>query len=99
MENTKVSRWFIDYVYSFYGKKGLYNDFFADSPLTKKEILVIANSRIKHCKNIFYGEDTMDREIIRDVALFLRGHNAKTLEYPREAKKIALLGKLETKTK
>jgi hypothetical protein len=61
---------FVEYVFGFYGKGGLYEDFFKNKPVTKVEIRQATKLRIKTGQ--FEG-DTFDREAVRDIMLASRG--------------------------
>lgn len=60
---------FVEYVYGFYGPKGMYSNFFKTN-VTKKEIKAATLLRIKSGQ--FEG-DTFDREAVRDIILAARG--------------------------
>jgi len=60
---------FVDYVFGFYGPKGIYTDFFK-TPVTKAEIK--AATKIRQATGQFEG-DSFDREAVRDIMLAARG--------------------------
>jgi hypothetical protein len=63
---------FIDYVLSFYAPGQIYGDFFENS-LTQEEVNRAVNLRIKKTDEIPFDGDSVDREIVRDIILALRG--------------------------
>lgn len=69
--SAKELKEFKAYVWSFYGPKGHYGEFF-DYKLTKKEIDSALVLMLSHPKFNFEG-DSFDREILRDILLYARG--------------------------
>lgn len=65
--NAKKLQEFIDYVMDFYGNGGLY-DFKATLSEVKKAIEI----RLLF-KGIEFDGDTLDRELVRDIILTIRG--------------------------
>lgn len=64
---------FVDYVMSFYGKNEVY-----DMGATREEVWQATCIRIKRMKDsprngISFEEDSIDREIVRDIILEMRG--------------------------
>jgi hypothetical protein len=64
---------FVDYVMSFYGKDEIY-----DIGATREEVWQATCIRIKRMKEeprngISFEGDSMDREIVRDIILEIRG--------------------------
>ena len=57
---------FIDYVFDFYGKDGIY-----DINATKEQIATATNIRLKSLKyvKIPFDGDTVDRELVRDILI------------------------------
>ena len=57
---------FTDYVFSFYGKDGIY-----DMGATKEQIKRATYTRLKSLKYIKtpFDKDTIDREIVRDILI------------------------------
>ena len=57
---------FIDYVFDFYGKDGIY-----DMGATKDQIATATNIRLKNLKyaKLPFDGDTIDREILRDILI------------------------------
>ena len=57
---------FIDYVFDFYGKDGIY-----DMQATKEQIATATNIRLKSLKYVKlpFEADTVDREIVRDILI------------------------------
>ncbi len=57
---------FIDYVFDFYGKDGIY-----DMNATKDQIATATNIRLKNLKyaKLPFDGDTIDREIVRDILI------------------------------
>ena len=57
---------FIDYVFNFYGKDGIY-----DMQATKEQIATATNIRLKNLKYVKlpFEADTIDREIVRDILI------------------------------
>ena len=54
---------FIDYVFSFYGKGGIY-----DMGATKEQIREATNVRLENKDTPFDG-DSVDRELVRDILI------------------------------
>lgn len=70
-EKTKLrEKEFINYVFSFYGRKGLYGDL----KFTKKDIKGALEIRKNHPRfsELSLDYDSADREVIRDIVLKLR---------------------------
>jgi len=59
---------FVDYVHSFYGKGQLY-----DINATRYEILIATGVRLERHKEIKFIGDSIDREMVRDIILEMRG--------------------------
>tara|TARA_B100001250_G_scaffold414473_1_gene453092 strand:+ start:1826 stop:2062 length:237 start_codon:yes stop_codon:yes gene_type:complete len=57
---------FVDYVFSFYGKNGIY-----DMGATKDQILKATYIRLKSLKyaHMPFDQDTVDREYVRDILI------------------------------
>ena len=57
---------FVDYVFSFYGKNGIY-----DMGATKEQILKATYIRLKSLKyaHMSFDQDTTDREFVRDILI------------------------------
>jgi len=95
MENDV--REFQEYVFSFYGKDGIYGQDYFEGGATTEEILLATNQYLSFCaKNPnFWGQgDTMDREIVRDIILYHRGEKIDGLEhgdYIKRMKKTTIL--------
>ncbi len=66
---------FIDYVYSFYGKGGLYYKDF-----TKDEIKSATQKYLENKSNNWGGGDSLDRERVRDIVLASREGNHKNIK-------------------
>ena len=63
---------FVDYVYDYYGKGGLFNTFEGYAPVTKQEIQTTTINLIQ--TPYPWGDgDSMDREMVRDCMLVKRG--------------------------
>jgi hypothetical protein len=62
---------FVEYVMSFYGAGGLYQEFFGTG-VSESEVKKALRIRKKNKKFTFDG-DSMDREIVRDIMLYQRG--------------------------
>ena len=63
---------FVDYVYDYYGDKGLFNTFEGYTPVTKAEIQTATLNLVQ--TSYPWGDgDSMDREIVRDCMLVARG--------------------------
>lgn len=61
---------FLTYIDNFYGEEGIYADFFKnDKGLTEKQLLFCAIV-LQATIDDFNCEDTYDRELVRDFALF-----------------------------
>ena len=71
---------FVEYVLSFYGKGGIYADYFGTG-VSKKEVEDAFKLRLKNKKIPFDG-DSFDRELVRDIMLYARGD--RDLEYPMQ---------------
>jgi len=68
---------FIDYVYSFYGKDGVYELRKAGKPLTERMIAALLpemEQKMKAKKWRWGGGDSMDREIFREEVLEAHGY-------------------------
>jgi hypothetical protein len=91
-------REFQEYVFSFYGKDGIYGqtDYF-EGGATTEEILLATNQYVTFCaKNpdLWGGGDSTDREIVRDIMQYHRGENVDGLEhgdYIKRMKKTTIL--------
>jgi len=91
-------REFQEYVFSFYGKDGIYGqtDYF-EGGATTEEILLATNQYVTFCaKNpdLWGGGDSTDREIVRDIMQYHRGENIDGLEhgdYIKRMKKTTIL--------
>ena len=59
---------FIKYVLEFYGKDGIY-----DLGANKEEVLEALEIRLERHKDIQFGGDSFDRELVRDIILENRG--------------------------
>jgi len=59
---------FIDYVFDFYGKGGIY-----DFGATKQMIITATNERIGKYPDTPFDADSVDRELIRDIMLSYDG--------------------------
>ena len=65
---------FIDYVMSFYGPEGLYQEFFVQ-PLMRSEVEKAVVKRLGETTVPFDG-DSIDRERVRDILFDQRGRKA-----------------------
>jgi hypothetical protein len=68
---------FIDYVYSFYGKGGVYELRKAGKPLTERMIVALLpemEQKMKAQKWRWGGGDSMDREFFREEVLEAHGY-------------------------
>ncbi len=68
---TKQLKEFKEYFLSFYGKDGLYSDTFKKIP-TDGEINKAIEIRLRGAPA--WDGDTLDRELVRDILLSMRGH-------------------------
>jgi hypothetical protein len=66
---------FTNYVYSFYGQGGAYERFFEQSPVTKNEIEMLFSISLKKDQDFWFNEDTICREVMRDLLFYHRGMN------------------------
>jgi len=76
MTQIKENKKFIDYVFDFYGKGGIYPiEGVSKVEITKMTHLLIEKEKIRerHGHGTFDG-DTFDREIIRDMMYYNRGN-------------------------
>ena len=62
---------FEDYCFEFYGPKEMYGDFF-DHSLTREELRLAIKLRLSN-KEFGFDGDSLDREIVRDILLAVRG--------------------------
>jgi len=60
---------FINYCLSFYGKKGIYDEVGA----SREEIEKAVEIRLALPISIPFDEDSIDREMIRDIVLMMKG--------------------------
>ena len=63
---------FMQYVLSFYGPGEIYGDFFGNT-LTVEEVKKAVDLRMKKVDEVPFDGDSVDREIVRDIMLTLRG--------------------------
>jgi len=63
---------FTNYVYSFYGKGGVYERFFEESPVTKNEIDMLFRISLTKNPEFWLAEDTICREVMRDLLFYHR---------------------------
>jgi hypothetical protein len=71
---------FIEYVLSFYGPAGIYGrELIFGGGVSEEEVVAALKVRKKNKKVPFDG-DSLDREIVRDIMLYLRGKK-HDLEY------------------
>lgn len=77
---NKEDKKFVEYVLSFYGSDGIYgNDTkYISSPFTEEEVKTALGIRKVHpqFKDIEFGGDSFDREIVRDIVLRVRDPQA-----------------------
>ena len=81
---------FKSYVKGFYGNDEMYAEFFPPTGASNGEIELAIRMYVSYCKtkdDQWGGGDSFDREIVRDVMLYNRGHK-KNLEYQRAVKEI-----------
>jgi hypothetical protein len=81
---------FKSYVKGFYGNDEIYAEFFPPTGASNGEIELAIRMYVSYCKtkdDQWGGGDSFDREIVRDVMLYNRGHK-KNLEYQRAVKEI-----------
>ena len=62
---------FVDYVWGFYGKDGIYESFFRENPITKSYLVKVIE-RYAAINPNFEG-DSADRETIREIMALERG--------------------------
>ena len=63
---------FTDYVYSFYGERGIYERFFEHSPVTKNEIEMLYQISLTKDPDFWFNEDSLCREVMRDLLFISR---------------------------
>ena len=86
---TKELKTFVDYVYEFYGKDGLYEDFFSNyAPVTKQEIKA-TTLKLAKTEHPWGSGDSFDREMVRDYMLVERGED--DVEYAPGLRKYNIL--------
>ena len=71
---------FVNYVLSFYGAGGVYEDFFSPPP-TKEEVEAAVKIRQEASGEPEFSGDSFDRELVRDIMFAKRGKTTG-LEYP-----------------
>jgi|MDSW01.2.fsa_nt_gb hypothetical protein len=80
-ETVKQKNEFADYVYSFYGKGGIYENFFK-TEITKEHITGAMIKYITHNPDCWGGGDSLDRERVRDIMFIdLEGAEKSTVEH------------------
>ncbi len=66
---------FVNYVLDSYGPEGTYAKFFAQSPVTEKDVrdALLQLLNLRAVKGVEFCADLFDREVIRDIMLVRKG--------------------------
>ena len=81
---TDIDAGFVNYVYDFYGREGIYGkEFFPPHGVTFAEIMLATKIRKLMNIDLPFGGDTIDREIVRDIMLEARKSYSAQGEYKK----------------